>query len=411
MVSYNLRLVSPLFERKKMKIHEYQGKQLFQKFGVKVLENRVARSADVAATAFKELGGPVAVVKAQIHAGGRGKGTFIENPEQHGVQLVKSAEEAQQVAQNMLGNRLVTIQTGPEGKTVNQVIVEAGCDIARELYLGIVLDRECKLPVLMCSQEGGVEIEKVAHETPEKIFKEHFDPAQGLESYQVRKLCKKLGIEGKSVRSADKFMKALCRLYVDTDCSLMEINPLVITGDGELVALDSKINFDSNAAFRHKDWEEMRDLSEEEESEVRASAAGLSYVKLEGNIGCLVNGAGLAMSTMDIIKLHGGQPANFLDVGGGADSDQVTEAFRIILSDPNVKAVLVNIFGGIMKCTTIAEAIVVAAKSVGFTVPLVVRLEGTKVEDGRKILEDSDVDLITATDLGDAAEKVVATLA
>ena len=393
-----------------MKIHEYQGKQLFQQFGVKVLENRVARSADAAAAAFHELGSPVAVVKSQIHAGGRGKGIFIENPEQHGVQLVKSAEEAKQAAQNMLGNRLVTIQTGPEGKTVNQVIIEAGCDIARELYLGIVLDRAEKKPVLMCSQEGGVEIEKVAHETPEKIFKEHFDPAQGVESYQVRKLCKKLGIEGKSIRSADKFMKALCRLYVDTDCSLLEINPLVVTSEGELVALDSKINFDSNAAFRHKEWEEMRDLSEEEESEVRASAAGLSYVKLEGNIGCLVNGAGLAMSTMDIIKLYGGQPANFLDVGGGADADQVTEAFRIILSDSNVKAVLVNIFGGIMKCTTIADAIVVAAKSVGFEVPLVVRLEGTKVEDGRRILEESDVDLITATDLADAAEKVVATL-
>lgn len=410
MVSYNLWLVSTNFEHAKMKIHEYQGKQLFHKFGVKVLENRVARTPEEAATAFTELGGPVAVVKSQIHAGGRGKGTFIEKPDQHGVELVKSAADAQRAAENMLGNRLVTIQTGAEGKTVNQVIVEAGCDIARELYLGIVLDRENKMPVLMCSQEGGVEIEKVAHETPEKIFKEHFDPAQGIESYQVRKLCKKLGIEGKSVRSADKFMKALCRLYVETDCSLMEINPLVVTGDGELVALDSKINFDSNAAFRHKDWEEMRDLSEEEESEVRASNAGLSYVKLEGNIGCLVNGAGLAMSTMDIIKLHGGQPANFLDVGGGANADQVTEAFRIILSDPNVKAVLVNIFGGIMKCTTIAEAIVIAAKSVGFSVPLVVRLEGTEVEGGRKILEDSDVDLITATDLTDAAEKVVATL-
>ena len=393
-----------------MKIHEYQGKQLFSKFGVKVLENRVAKTPEEAQAAYEELGGKIAVVKSQIHAGGRGKGTFIENADQHGVQLVKSGDEAKQAAQNMLGNRLVTIQTGAEGKTVNQVIVEAGCDIDRELYLGIVLDRAEMKPVLMCSQEGGVEIEKVAHETPEKIFKEHFDPAQGIESYQVRKLCKLLGIEGKSVRAADKFMKSLCRMYVDTDCSLLEINPLVVTGDGELVALDAKINFDSNAAFRHKDWEEMRDLSEEEESEVRASNAGLSYVKLEGNIGCLVNGAGLAMSTMDIIKLHGGQPANFLDVGGGANAEQVTEAFRIILSDKNVKAVLVNIFGGIMKCTTIAEAIVVAAKSVGFEVPLVVRLEGTEVEGGRKILEDSDVDLITATELGDAAEKVVATL-
>jgi len=393
-----------------MKIHEYQGKQVFAKFGVKVLENRVARSGEEAANAYNELGGKIAVVKSQIHAGGRGKGTFIENADQHGVQLVKSADEAKQAAENMLGNRLVTIQTGPEGKTVNQVIVEAGCDIARELYLGIVLDRAAMKPVIMCSQEGGVDIEKVAHETPEKIFKEHFDPAQGIESYQVRKLCKLLDIKGKSVRSADKFMKALCRMYVDTDCSLLEINPLVVTGDGELVALDSKVNFDSNAAFRHKEWEEMRDLSEEEESEVRASNAGLSYVKLEGNIGCLVNGAGLAMSTMDIIKLHGGQPANFLDVGGGANAEAVTEAFSIILSDKNVKAVLVNIFGGIMKCTTIAEAIVVAAKKVGFEVPLVVRLEGTEVEAGRKILEESDVELITAADLGDAAEKVVATL-
>lgn len=394
-----------------MKIHEYQGKQIFSQFGVNVLENRVARTPDEAATAYGELGGAIAVVKSQIHAGGRGKGTFIEKPDQHGVQLVKSAEEAKQAAENMLGNRLVTIQTGPEGKTVNQVIVEAGCDIATELYLGIVLDRELKRPVLMCSEEGGVEIEKVAHETPEKIYKEHFDPAQGLESYQVRKLCKKLGITGKSVRVADQFMKALCRLYVDTDCSLMEINPLVITGSGDLVALDSKISFDSNAAFRHPEWADMRDLSEEDESEVLASKAGLSYVKLEGNIGCLVNGAGLAMSTMDIIKLYGGQPANFLDVGGGANETQVTEAFRIILSDPNVKAVLVNIFGGIMKCTTIAEAIVAAAKSVQFEVPLVVRLEGTKVEEGRKILEESDVDLITASDLADAAEKVTATLA
>jgi succinyl-CoA synthetase beta subunit len=393
-----------------MNIHEYQGKELFKKFGVKVLENRVARTADDAAKAYDDLGGAVAVVKSQIHAGGRGKGTFKEKPDQRGVQVCKSADEVRAAAEAMLGNTLVTIQTGPEGKTVNQVIIEAGCDIARELYLGVVLDRELKLPVLMCSQEGGVEIEKVAHETPEKIFKAHFDPKAGLQSDQVKTLCEKLEIGGDSVAAADVFMKALCKMYVDMDCSLMEVNPLVVTGSGELVALDSKINFDSNAHFRHPEWDEMRDLSEEEESEVRASNAGLSYVKLEGNIGCLVNGAGLAMSTMDIIKHHGGQPANFLDVGGGANAEQVTEAFRIILSDPNVKAVLVNIFGGIMKCSTIAEAIVTAAKSVGFTVPLVVRLEGTEVEVGRKILNDSDVDLITATDLTDAAEKVVATL-
>jgi len=390
-----------------MKIHEYQGKQLFRKFGVAVLDGHVARTPDEAAKAFESLGGPVNVIKSQIHAGGRGKGTFKEHPEQHGVQLIKSAGEANEVATRMLGNTLVTIQTGPEGKTVNQVFVEAGCDIARELYLGIVLDRAESRPVLMCSSEGGVEIEEVAAATPEKIFKEHFDPAQGIESFQIRKLCKQLGIEGKTVRSADKFIKALCRMFVDLDCTLMEINPLVITGDGQVIALDSKISFDENAMFRHKDLTELRDLSEEEDSEVRAADAGLSYVKLDGNIGCLVNGAGLAMSTMDIIKLHGGEPANFLDVGGGADVESVTEAFRILLSDPNTKAVLVNIFGGIMRCTTIADALVSAAKTVGFNVPLVVRLEGTEVEEGRKILSESDVDCIIASDLGDAAEKVV----
>ena len=393
-----------------MKIHEYQGKVLFKKFGVKVLENRVARSGDEAAAAYEELGGAIAVVKAQIHAGGRGKGTFIENADQRGVQLVKSAEEAKAAADAMLGNHLVTIQTGAEGKQVNQVIVEAGCDIARELYLGIVLDRENKLPVLMCSQEGGVEIEKVAHETPEKIFKEHFDPATGIQSDQIKTLCDKLGLSGDSVVAADTFMKSLCKLYVDLDCSLLEINPLVVTGDGDLVALDAKLNFDSNALFRQPEVAEMRDLSEEDPSEVRAADAGLSYVNLEGNIGCLVNGAGLAMSTMDIIKLHGGEPANFLDVGGGAKTEAVTEAFQIILSDKNVKGVLVNIFGGIMRCTTIAEAVVAAAKNVGFEVPLVVRLEGTEVEEGRKILEESDVDLIAATDLTDAAKKVVAAI-
>ncbi len=390
-----------------MKIHEFQGKQLFRKFGVAVLDGYVAKTPDEAGEAFEKLGGPVAVIKAQIHAGGRGKGTIAEHPDQHGVQLIKNRQEAVDVAGRMLGNHLVTIQTGAEGKTVNQVFVEAGCEIARELYLGIVLDRAESMPVLMCSSEGGVEIEKVAAETPEKIFKEHFDPAQGIESYQVRKLCKQLDITGKTVRSADRFMKALCRTFVDLDCSLMEINPLVITADGEMIALDSKISFDDNAMFRHKDLAEMRDLSEEEESEVRAAAAGLSYVKLDGNIGCLVNGAGLAMSTMDIIKLYGGEPANFLDVGGGADVDQVTEAFRILLGDQNVKAVLVNIFGGIMRCSVIADALVTAAQTVGFSVPLVVRLEGTEVEQGRRILEDSDVDCLIATDLADAAQKVV----
>lgn len=391
-----------------MKIHEFQGKQIFRKAGVAVVEGRVAKTPDEAASAFEELGGSIAVVKSQIHAGGRGKGTTLENPDQHGVQLVKSADEAKTVASNLLGNKLVTIQTGPAGQTVNQVYVEAGCDIARELYLGIVLDRAAAKPVLMVSTEGGVEIEKVAAETPELIHKAHFDPAVGLESYQVRKLCWNLGLSGATVRSADKFMKALCRLFVDYDCSLVEINPLVVTGKGDLVALDSKITFDDNALFRHPDVLEFRDLSEEEPAEVRAGEAGLSYVTLEGNIGCLVNGAGLAMSTMDIIKLHSGEPANFLDVGGGAKTEQVTEAFRILLDDKNVKAVLINIFGGIMQCTTIANAVLEAYKTVGFNVPLVVRLEGTEVEEGRKILAESDVDIINATDITDAAKKVVA---
>ncbi len=391
-----------------MKIHEFQAKQLLRVAGVTVPQSIVATSAQEASAAYDELGGSIAVVKAQIHAGGRGKGTTKENPEQHGVQLVKSAEEAAAVAEALLGNTLVTIQTGPEGQTVRKVLVEAGCDIARELYLGIVLDRSESLPVLMVSTEGGMEIEKVAAETPELIHKEHFDPQAGLQGYQVRKLCGKLGISGKTVRSAVKFMTALCRAYVELDCSLVEINPLVVTGDGDLIALDAKITFDDNALFRHKDIEELRDLSEEEPAEVRAGEADLSYVKLDGNIGCLVNGAGLAMSTMDIIKLHGGEPANFLDVGGGAQVEQVTEAFRILLEDENCKAVLVNIFGGIMQCTTIANAVLEAYKVVDFNVPLVVRLEGTEVEEGRKILAESDVDIISAEGLTDAAKKVVA---
>jgi succinyl-CoA synthetase beta subunit len=391
-----------------MKIHEYQAKDLFRKAGVAVLKGKVATTPDEAAAAFNELGGPLAVVKSQIHAGGRGKGTTKENPQQRGVQLVRSADEAKKVATNLLGKTLVTIQTGPEGKTVNRVFVEEGCKIARELYLGIVLDRAAARPVLMVSSEGGVEIEKVAAETPHLIYKEHFDPHAGLYPYQVRKLCFRLGIKGASVASAEKFMRALCRLYVQLDCSLVEINPLVVTEAGEIVALDGKISFDDNAMFRHKDLAELRDLSEEDPAEIRASNTGLSYVKLDGNIGCLVNGAGLAMSTMDIIKLHGGEPANFLDVGGGANEQQVTEAFRIILSDPNVKGILVNIFGGIARCSTIASAIVAASKAVGFSVPLVVRLEGTEVEEGKKILRESGVKLITADDLTDAAKKVVA---
>ncbi len=391
-----------------MKIHEYQGKKIFQDSGVKVPRGVVADTPEAAAGAFSELGGSIAVVKAQVHAGGRGKGTIAEHPEQHGVQLVRSAQEAADVAANLLGNTLVTIQTGSGGQTVRRVLVEEGCDIARELYLGIVVDRAAARPVLMASSQGGMDIEKVAAETPELIFHEAFDPSVGLLPYQARKLAQKLDLTGPTVRIADRFMRALCRVFVDNDCSLLEINPLVVTGDFDLLALDAKMTFDDNALFRHKDLAGLRDLSEEEPAEVRAGEAGLSYVKLEGNIGCLVNGAGLAMSTMDLIKLHGGEPANFLDVGGGADVDQVTEAFRILLEDGNVKAVLVNIFGGIMRCTTIAEAVLAAYKSVGFNVPLVVRLEGTEVEDGRRILAESDVDIIAAEGLTDAAKKVVA---
>ena len=393
-----------------MKIHEFQAKRLLREAGVAVLSGEVASTPAAASEAFQKLGSPLAVVKAQIHAGGRGKGTILDDPQQHGVQLVHSPEEAAGVAERLLGKKLVTLQTGPDGQTVRQVLVEAGCDIARELYLGIVVDRSAALPVLMASSEGGVEIEKVAAETPEKIFKEHFDPHVGIEAYQVRKLCTKLALHGKSIRSATRFMQALCRLFANSDCSLVEINPLVVTGDGELVALDAKVSFDDNALFRHPAIAELRDLSEEEPSEVRAADAGLSYVKLDGNIGCLVNGAGLAMSTMDIIKLHGGEPANFLDVGGGAKTEQVTEAFRILLADKNVRAVLVNIFGGIMRCTTIAQALIEAYKTVGFNVPLVVRLEGTEVEEGRKLLAESDVDIVAASDLTDAASKVVAAL-
>lgn len=391
-----------------MKIHEYQAKQLLRDAGVAVPNNIVTTTAAEAAAAFRQLGGPLAVVKAQIHAGGRGKGTIKDNSKQHGVQLVRNPEEAAAVAGNLIEKRLVTIQTGPEGQTVRRVLVEAGCEIARELYLGIVLDRAAGLPVLMASSAGGMNIEEVAEKTPELIFKEAFCPDAGLQSYQVRKLCAKLDLKGTSVRSAEKFMKALAKLYVDLDCSLVEINPLVVTKSGDLIALDAKISFDDNALFRHPQLAELRDISEEDPNELKAGKAGLSYVQLEGNIGCLVNGAGLAMATMDLIKLHGGEPANFLDVGGGANTEQVTEAFRILLSDKNVKAVLVNIFGGIMRCTTIASAILEAYKQVGFNVPLVVRLEGTEVEQGRKILAESGVNIIAAKDLTDAANKVVA---
>ncbi len=394
-----------------MKIHEFQAKQILRDAGVTVLPGIVVRAAADAAHAFDELGGGPAVVKSQIHAGGRGKGTVLDDPDQRGVQLVRSADEAAAVAGRLLGRKLVTVQTGPAGQTVRQVLIEQGCDIARELYLGIVLDRAAARPVLMVSSEGGVEIEQVAAAFPERIFREHFDPAVGLQSFQVRKLCVKLGLTGPSVAAAQRFMQALCRVFVQRDCSLVEINPLVVTHDGQLVALDAKMTFDDNGMFRHPEIAELRDLDEEDPAELRAAAAGLSYVKLEGNIGCLVNGAGLAMSTMDLIQLHGGQPANFLDVGGGADAAQVTEAFRILLDDPDVRGVLVNIFGGIARCTTIAQALVQASREVEFRVPLVVRLEGTEVEEGRRILAGSGLQMVAADSLTDAAQKIVAAVA
>ncbi len=393
-----------------MKIHEYQAKALFRAAGVAVPEGIVAKTPEEAAKAFETLGGELAVVKSQIHAGGRGKGRFKEHPDQPGVVLVRSAADAKAQAERMLGSTLVTIQTGDEGKQVNTLFVEQGLKIARELYLGIVVDREVGGPVLIMSSEGGMEIEEVAHNNPEKILAEPFDLNAGLFPYQARKLAYALGFDAKAVRSAEKFLPKLCKFFVDNDCSMTEVNPLILTEDGQLMALDAKVSFDENAMFRHKDLLELRDLSEEDASEVRAADAGLSYVNLDGTIGCLVNGAGLAMSTMDIIKLHGAEPANFLDVGGGANVEQVSEAFRIILSDDNVKAVLVNIFGGIMRCDVIVEALLEAYEKVGITVPLVVRLEGTNVDKAREMLNNCGRDIITASDLTDAAQKVVASL-
>jgi len=391
-----------------MKIHEYQAKEILRQAGVTVPRGIVADTPKSVANAFDSLGGKLIVVKAQIHAGGRGKGTIRDNSAQRGVQLVRSRAEAETVAHNLLGHYLITKQTGAEGKIIRRLLCEEGCKIARELYLGVVVDRAAGRPVLIASSDGGMDIEEVAARTPERIFREPFSPELGLRPYQVRKLAWRLGLSGAVVRTAEKFMQSLCRVFVERDCSMVEINPLVLTEDDQLLALDAKLTFDDNALFRHPELAGLRDLSEEEPAEVRAGEEGLSYVKLEGNIGCLVNGAGLAMSTMDIIKLHGGQPANFLDVGGGANVHQVTEAFRILLDDPNVRAVLVNIFGGIMRCTTIAGALIEAYQSVRFTVPLVVRLEGTEVAEGRRMLEDANLNIIAANDLTDAARKIVA---
>ena len=390
-----------------MKIHEFQAKDLLRAAGVPVLAGRVARTPAEAEAAFAALGTPVCAVKAQIHAGGRGKGK-VKGSEQRGVELAKTAADAARIAAGLLGKTLVTIQTGPDGQMVRQVFVESGCAIDRELYCAVLVDRRVGSPVLIASTAGGMDIEEVAAKTPELIITEPFDPDRGLSSWQTRVLSARLGLPAGSWRAAEQFFKSLTKAFVNLDASLLEINPLVLTKDGGMVALDAKMTFDDNALFRHKDVVALRDEAEEEPAEIRAAASGLSYVKLDGTIGCLVNGAGLAMSTMDLVKYHGGQPANFLDVGGGADVKQVTEAFRIILSDPHVKAILVNIFGGIMRCTTIATALVEASKTIGFTVPLVVRLEGTEVEEGKKILASSGAKIITADGLTDAAKKVVA---
>jgi succinyl-CoA synthetase beta subunit len=382
-----------------MKIHEHQAKDLFRQVGIPVPRGGLATEPGEAAEVYDQLGGEVAVVKAQIHAGGRGKGG--------GVKLVRSADEARAAAEAMLGKPLITPQTGPGGQVVKLVLVEAGTGIAHEYYAGITLDRERACPTLMVSTEGGMDIEAVAAETPEKILKEALDPEAGLRPWQARRLAFALGLPAESRSAAQKVFTRLAKLYLELDASLLEINPLVLTDSGEIVALDGKVTFDDNALWRHDDILALRDIDEEDAREVEAAAAGLSYIALDGNIGCMVNGAGLAMGTMDTIQLAGGQPANFLDVGGGASAEQVATAFKIILSDPAVMAILVNIFGGIMKCDIIAEGIIEAAKEVKISVPLVVRLEGTNVERGRDLLESSGIDLITASDLGDAADRAV----
>ena len=392
-----------------MNIHEYQGKELLRRYGVAVLEGHVAWNADEAEAAARKLPGPIYVVKSQIHAGGRGAGRFANDPNgKGGVRLAKSPEEAKAAAAAMIGQTLVTKQTGPEGKLVSRVYVEAGCDIARELYLSLLLDRETSRVVIMASTEGGMEIEEVAEHQPEKILKVHVDPATGISGWHGRKLAFALGLEGKQVASFVKFVEAMYRAYVELDCAIVEINPLVVTKGGEVVALDAKVSFDDNALFRHKDLEALRDDSEMDPKELDAVNHELNYVALDGEIGCMVNGAGLAMATMDIIKLYGSSPANFLDVGGTADAARVTEAFRIITSDANVKGILVNIFGGIAKCDMIATGIVQASKNLDLKVPLVVRLEGTNVELGKKILAESGLKIIAADNLADAAQKAVA---
>lgn len=383
-----------------MKIHEYQGKDLLKNYGVPVPRNVVARTPEEAEQAAKDLGTDVVVVKAQIHAGGRGKGG--------GVKLAKSPAEAKEIASQMLGMMLVTHQTGPEGREVKTLLIEEGLPIDKEFYLGITLDRLTGRNVFMASSAGGMDIEKVAEETPELILKETIDPSVGLRPFQARKLAFGLGIPAELVNQASKFMLSLYDAYEKMDASLVEINPFLLTKDNRLIALDAKVNFDDNALYRHKDYAELRDLNEEEPLEIEASKFDLNYIKLDGNIGCMVNGAGLAMATMDIIKLAGGEPANFLDVGGGASQERVENAFRILLADPNVKAVLINIFGGIVRCDMVANGVVAAAKNLGISIPIVARLEGTNVEEGKRVLNNSGIGIISADGMADAAAKVVA---
>ncbi|MBA2341353.1 MAG: ADP-forming succinate--CoA ligase subunit beta [Pyrinomonadaceae bacterium] len=382
-----------------MKIHEYQGKELLRKFGVAVPRGIVVRSPEEAYHAAKELGTDVVVVKAQIHAGGRGKGG--------GVKLAKSADEAQEIARGMLGMKLVTHQTGPEGREVRVLLIEEGLPIDKEFYLGIVLDRTTGRYVFMASQAGGMDIEEVAAHTPEKILKETIDPAIGFRAFQARKLAFGLGLPPELVGDAAKFMLALYKANEQMDASLMEINPFLLTKDKRLIALDAKVNFDDNAMFRHKEFINLRDLNEEEPLEIEASKFDLNYIKLDGNIACMVNGAGLAMATMDIIKIAGGEPANFLDVGGGASQERVEAAFKILLADKNVRAVLINIFGGIVRCDMVARGVVGAAQNIGVQVPIVVRLEGTNVEEGQRVIRESGMNFTVANGMQDAAEKVV----
>ncbi|MFD0616699.1 MULTISPECIES: ADP-forming succinate--CoA ligase subunit beta [Paenibacillus] len=382
-----------------MNIHEYQGKEVLRQYGVAVPQGKVAFSVDEAVEAAESLGTPVVVVKAQIHAGGRGKAG--------GVKVAKNLDEVRTYAEQILGKVLVTHQTGPEGKEVKRLLIEQGCDIKKEYYVGVVVDRGTGRVVMMVSEEGGMEIEEVAAHSPEKIIKEVIDPAIGLQAFQARKLAYAINIPTELVNKAAQFMMALYTAFVEKDCSIAEINPLVVTGDGQVMALDAKLNFDSNALYRHKDIQALRDLDEEDQKEIEASKFDLSYIALDGNIGCMVNGAGLAMATMDIIKYYGGDPANFLDVGGGATKEKVTEAFKIILSDENVKGIFVNIFGGIMRCDVIADGVVAAAKEIGLDRPLVVRLEGTNVEIGKRILNESGLNIVSADSMADGAQKIV----